>query len=61
MGGVSWKDGSWKVVKPMAIIRLKMEDDYILCNVIKKIWQKKVIKVEIWGPFVPFKLQMALA
>jgi hypothetical protein len=61
MGGVSWKGGNQKVVKPMATPQLKMEDTYILYNVIEIFQQKKVTKVERWGPFVPFKLQMGLA
>jgi hypothetical protein len=61
MGGVSWRDGSREVAKPTIIARLKMKDACILCNVIKTFWEKKVTKVEKWRPFVPFKLQMALA
>jgi len=38
-----------------------MEDAYILCNVIETFWWRKVTKVERWGPFAPFKFQMALA
>jgi len=46
----------------MATAQLKMEDtSCIFYNVIEIFWQRKVIKVERWGPFGPFKLQMALA
>jgi hypothetical protein len=30
MGGVFWRGGSEKVVKPTAIFQVKMEDTYIL-------------------------------
>jgi hypothetical protein len=61
MGGVSWRGGSREVVKFMATTQLKMEDACIFCNVIETFWRRKMTKVERWGPFVPFKLQMALA
>jgi hypothetical protein len=35
MGGVFWRGGSWEVAKPIATTRFKMEDAYILSNVIK--------------------------
>jgi hypothetical protein len=35
MEGVSRKGGSWKVVRPITIAHFKMEDAYILCNVIE--------------------------
>jgi hypothetical protein len=38
-----------------------MEDACTLCNVIKKIYQGKVTKIEKGGPSGPFKLQMSLA
>jgi hypothetical protein len=60
MGGVFWRGGSQEVIKPTASAQLKMEDTCILCNVIETFWRRKVTKVEKWGPFVPFKLQMAL-
>jgi hypothetical protein len=61
MGGVSWRGGSREVVKPTTSAWLKMEDACILCNMIEFFWQKQTIKVEKWKPYVPFKLQMALA
>jgi hypothetical protein len=61
IGGVSWRGGSQEVAKLTIIAQVKMEDVCILCNVIKKIWQRKVTKVEKWGPFGPFMFQMALA
>jgi hypothetical protein len=48
MGSVFWRGGSQEVTKPMAIIRLKMENVCILCNVIKTFWWRKVPKVERW-------------
>ncbi len=33
MGGVSYKGGSREVARPTATIRLKIEDDCILCKV----------------------------
>jgi hypothetical protein len=51
MGDVYWRGGTQELAKPMAIAWLKMEDICIFCNAIKKIWQKKVIKVKRWKPF----------
>jgi hypothetical protein len=45
----------------MTTAQLKMEDVCIFCNVIETFWQRKMTKVERWGPFGTFKLQMALA
>jgi hypothetical protein len=61
MGGVCWRGGSQEIAKPLATARLKMEDVCILYNVIKTFWWRKMTKVKRQGPFVPFKLQMALA
>ncbi len=62
MGGMSWRRGSQEVAKLMAIAQFKMEDtSCIFYNVTEIFWQRKVIKVERWGPFGSFKLQMALA
>jgi len=35
MGGVTCRGGSQKMAKPMAVALFKMEDVYILCNVIE--------------------------
>jgi len=61
MGGVSWRGGSWEIAKLMVIAQFKMENICIFCIVIEMFWRKKVTKVKRWGPFVPLKLQMALA
>jgi len=61
MGSMFWKGGSQEITKLTTIAWLKMEDAYILCNVIETFWWRKVTKVESWGPFAPFKFQMALA
>ncbi len=60
MGGVFWRGGSRKVVRPTTTAWLRMEDVYIFCNVIKKIYWKKVTKIEKGGPSSPCKLQMEL-
>jgi len=57
MGVVFWKGGSWKVTKPIAIVRLKMEDAYILYNVIGFFLWRKITKTKRGGPFGLFKLQ----
>ncbi len=41
MGSVSWKVGSWEVVKLTTTTQLKMEDACILCNVIKLFGEEK--------------------
>ncbi len=41
MESVSWRGENPEVTKPMAITQLKMEDAYILCNVIKKNYEEK--------------------
>jgi hypothetical protein len=46
MVGVSWRGGSREIVKPTITTCLKMEDVYILYNVIETFWQKKMTKVE---------------
>ncbi len=40
---------------------LKMENTYIFCNVIEFFLWRKITKIEIWGLYSSFKLQMALA
>ncbi len=35
MGGVPQRGGSREIAKPIVIAQLKMEDIYILCNVIE--------------------------
>jgi hypothetical protein len=57
MGGVFWRGGSWGVIKFITIAWLKMEDAYILCNVIETFWRKKVTKVKRWIVLIPFKLK----
>jgi hypothetical protein len=44
MGGMFWKGGSQEVIKHVAIAQLKMEDAYILCNVIEIFWRKKWLR-----------------
>jgi len=61
MGGVFWKGKSREMVKPMTIAWLKMEETCILCKVIEIFLWRKMIKIERWEPYGPFKLQMALA
>jgi hypothetical protein len=41
IGGVFWKGGSQEVVRPTTTTRLKMENAYIFCNVIKIFLSKK--------------------
>jgi hypothetical protein len=41
MGGVFWKGGSWKVIKPTIIARLNMENAFNVYNVIKIFYKKK--------------------
>lgn len=45
----------------MATAWLRMEDVYILCNMIKTFWRRKVIEIERWKPFGLSMLQMTLA
>ncbi len=47
MGGVTWRGGSQKVAKHVAITLFKMEDACILCNVIEVFLRTKVTKVKI--------------
>ncbi len=50
MGGVPQRGGSREIAKPIVIAQLKMEDIYILCNVIEIFWWKKVTKTKKGGP-----------
>jgi hypothetical protein len=59
--GGSWRGGSQEVIRPIAIVGLKMEDVCILYNVIEILWWRKVTKIEKGGPFGLFKLQITLA
>jgi len=45
-GGVSWRGGSQEVIKLISTTQLKMEDVYIIYNVIEIIWWKKVTKIK---------------
>jgi hypothetical protein len=59
-GGVSWRGGSWELVKPTVTIQLKMEEVCILCNVIEILWQNKVTKIERCA-FWPFQAPNGIA
>jgi hypothetical protein len=56
MGGVFWRGGSWEIARSIAIAQLKMEDAYILCNIIEMFWSKKVIKTKKNKVFNPLEL-----
>jgi len=57
--GVSWDSGSQEIIKPTITIGFKMEDVYILYNIIEILWWRKVTKIEKGRPI--FKLQITLA
>jgi len=57
--GVSWGGGSQEIIKPTITIGFKMEDVYILYNIIEILWWRKVTKIEKGRP--TFKLQITLA
>ncbi len=61
MKSVFWRGGSRKVVRLIVTTQLKMEDVCTLCNIIEKIWWKKVIKTERGGFGNLFKFQITLA
>ncbi len=60
MGGVSRRDGSRELARPIATAQLKMENACILCNISDIFLRRKVTKIERGQPSSPLKLQIAL-
>jgi hypothetical protein len=61
LGGAFSRGRSQEVARLIATAQLKMEDVFILCNVIEIFLQRKVTKTKGGGLFVPLKFHMALA
>jgi hypothetical protein len=55
IGHVSWRGGSWEVIKLTPAACPMMEDAYNLCNVIEIFYKRKITKTEKKKAFWSFQ------